>query len=103
MSKRQEGYVYIPDNVSEKMMSIKLSGGEFRILYFLLRRTGMDVGSFDAIRCSEFMMGTNLPKGTVQSGLSSLAKKRVILAKKISIDNYMAYAVNVNAEEWSDQ
>lgn len=104
-----DGYAKVSNLLLEALSCMPLSGAEYRVLMFIIRRTygwaksgDRGSGKLDVMSANEVCDGTGLTKSYVQKCLAKLAHKKAIVAVKTSSDNTMAYGINPAIEEWGN-
>ncbi len=105
-----DGYARVANLLLEAASCAPLSGGEFRIIMFVARRTygwakheDRETGKLDTMTAAQIMTGTGLPKGTVGNCLSSLCKANVLLTELALPDtNRRRYGINPDVNSWGE-
>ena len=104
-----DGYAKVSNLLLEALSCMPLSGAEYRVLMFIIRRTygwaksgDRRSGKLDIMSANEVCDGTGLTKSYVQKCFAKLARKKAIVAVKTSSDNTMAYGINPDIEEWGN-
>lgn len=99
-------YLRLSNLYSEALAHAPLSGAEFRVFHFVMRRTygwaglNREAGLSDVITAAEIRVGTGLPDGTCRYALAGLVKANVIFREPADKGNLMAYGINPQVDEW---
>ena len=102
-----DGFTRLANLLLEGLCAAPLSGAEFRVLNFVIRRTygwakaeKRDAGKMDTITAAEMIRGTGLPRGTASHAIASLCKARVLLTALAAPNNLRRYGVNPDLNSW---
>jgi len=103
------GWAKVSNLLSEALCSAPLSGGELRVVWFIIRRTygygraGRDPQfKADIITAAEIVTGTGMQKGTVRAALLALQKGNVIWSETTVQGGPRLYGVNPEVNEWGE-
>lgn len=94
---KENGHTDIANEIMEKLSLTELSGSEFRICLFILRKTWGWHQKEDAISISQIQKGTGLSRKTTIESTNKLVTKRLLLKTKNYINTLQ---FNKNHEEW---
>lgn len=106
-----DGYARVANLLLEAASCAPLSGGEFRVLMFVVRRTygwaqhgDRQTGKMDTMTAAEIAKGTGLPKGTVANAVGSLCRANVLLTDLAVTknQNIRRYGVNPDVNAWGE-
>lgn len=90
----ENGHTRIANELLDKFCSLGVSGGEFRILLFVVRKTYGFQKKLDRISLSQFEGGTTMSRSHVCLALKSLVLKQVLVKEN------GGYKLNKNHDEW---
>lgn len=95
----ENGYTKLADEVLENLIKSELSGSEFRIVLFVIRKTYGFNKKEDSISLSQFQKGTCLTRTTISHSLQNLVNMAILVKTAIP---YQAtfYKFNKYAESW---
>lgn len=91
---KENGFVSIANELLEKICSAPISGSEFRILLFTIRKTYGYGKKLDWISLSQYAAGTGLPRPNVSKVLKLLVVKRLLYKEE------NRYGINKNYSQW---
>lgn len=94
---KENGHTDIANEIMEKLSLTELSGSEFRVCLFILRKTWGWHKKEDAISISQIEEGTGLSRKACVESTNKLVTKRLLVKTK----NYIStLQFNKNYEEW---
>ncbi len=82
---REEGNRQIATDVFHSLMSVNLSGAEFRIVMTIIDKTWGFNKETDCISVSQFIQATGIAERTIKDCLKNLKKKRIIFYESSNI------------------
>lgn len=102
------GFARVSNTLLEALSCAPLSGAEFRVVMFVIRRTygwaqkdRPSWNKMDTFTRSEVARATNLPSGTAGAAIATLQKVHVLHALAMA-NNKRAYGMNTRVDEWGD-
>lgn len=95
----EDGFTPIANEILEALARVKLSPNEFRIIFFLLRKTYGWRKKSDWISLSQFSKGTGVDRHNVHRALKSLKTKKIIVVG-IDYRKRPSYGFQKNYEKW---
>ncbi len=90
----ENGYTKIANELLEKIAALPISGSEFRVLLYVMRKTYGWGKKSDMISLSQFARGTGLPRRNVIRAIQSLVVKRPL------IKDGSTYKLNKKWHQW---
>lgn len=90
----EDGHTRIANELLEHFCSLGISGGEFRLLLFVVRKTYGFQKKIDRISLTQFEKGTTMSRSHVCLGLKSLVLKQVLVKEN------GGYKLNKNYDSW---
>lgn len=90
----EDGHTRIANELLEHFCSLGISGGEFRLLLFVVRKTYGFQKKIDHISLTQFEKGTTMSRSHVCLGLKSLVLKQVLVKEN------GGYKLNKNYDSW---
>lgn len=104
-----DGFARVAWVLLEALASAPLSGAEFQVVMFILRRTygwanktNPDRGKVDVMTAKDVAVGTGLRKRTAEEALGTLVRENVVC--RIPLEEHpgslCAYGINTNTFEW---
>lgn len=97
----ENGHTDIANVIVEKFCSYRISGEEWMVLWFILRKTYGWHKKEDLISLSQFAVGTGLKRQTVLRAISKLASKKIIAVIKNDDSQINLYRFNKDFDQWS--
>ncbi len=79
---KESGHLEIANSIVEKLIAAPLSGAEFRVLFFILRKTWGWNKKEDFISIGQIVMKSQLARRTVCEAMNKLVMKRLLVKKK---------------------
>ncbi len=79
---KELGHIEIANDIVEKLYSIPLSGAEYRVLFFILRKTWGWNKKKDRISITQLVTKTTLSRKAVCESLNKLVTKRLLVKEK---------------------
>ena len=98
---KEHGHTEIANEVLEKLCTAQLTGSEFRILFFIIRKTWGWRKKMDHISLNQIARGTGIGKRSVCRVLASLEGKKYI--EKVTIDYINMFGFNKDYEQWNTE
>ena len=96
----ENGYTSIANELMEAFIKTPLSGQEFRLLFFVIRKTYGFHKKEDYISLTQIAKGIGISKQRAHQIMSSLVRKKVITVKENINGKTKKYCFNKNYEEW---
>lgn len=90
----ENGYTKIANELLEKIYALSISGGEFRLLLMVIRKTYGYGKKVDTISLSQFTKETGIDRSNVCKIIKSVVAKKLLHKAK------SAYSINKNYEGW---
>lgn len=94
---KENGHVDIAHDVLERLCSISLSGSEFRVILFILRKTWGWHKKEDNISITQITKITQLNRKTVCDCINRLVTKRLLVKTKGAVNTYQ---FNKDFDQW---
>lgn len=95
---KENGNTGISNELFDKVLELPLTGSEFKILFFVFRRTYGWNKKEDLISISQFQKNLKLSRQTVVNGLGYLVKSNILVKK---LDQYItSYGPQKDYDEW---
>ena len=95
---RENGFTAIANEILEALIQTSLTGGEYKVAFFVLRKTYGFQKKEDRISLTQFEKGCNLSRRTVVNCLNRLVKAKILV--KLSTLPIAKYKFQKNYEEW---
>lgn len=96
---KENGFTPIANEILEKVVKMPLLGAEFRILFFIIRKTYGYHKKEDRISLTQFEIGTGLSRPTVVKTLKNLMARNMIVKIYLPDEN-MGYSFVKDNEKW---
>lgn len=98
----EDGFTPVANPIMEALARTQLSGYEWRVLLFLLRKTYGWSKRSDVISLSQFVDGTGLDRRHVARTIKSLVRKRIVAvdSAKLGTSKMSTYTFNKHFGEW---
>ncbi len=93
---KENGFVSIATELFQEMCKVPLSGSEFRVLLFTIRKTYGFAKKQDWISLSQYALGTGLSRRHVIRTLNRLVVNRTLLKS----ENGHKYGINKDYSQW---
>jgi phage replication O-like protein O len=97
---KENGNTQIANELLEQLVQRGLLGTEYQIVFFVIRKTYGWHKKEDVISFSQFKLGTNLSRTTINKTLKNLVLKKILVKRSIPARQQIAYKFNKNWDEW---
>jgi phage replication O-like protein O len=100
MGGSKKGFMRVPNDIAEAIISAPLTANELKVLFVIMRQTyGFNRTEKD-ISISQIQKITGLAKGGISAALTKLKSKNIIKTEKQAKNKPQIVSINTNVIEW---